>query len=95
MGFSVPQLEALHKAIALQRDGAACAASTDHVAHLQNFRLAIPVMDHDAVKFNWRVLYANLQETIAAPGLPHFDVVMVMLAVNMGLAKINPVVCMG
>src|ERR1044071_444702 len=92
-GFAVPQFKALHKAIALQRDGAAVPAASDHVAHLEDFGLAVAIVDHDAVELDRRVLDANLQETVAAGGLADFDIVMVMLAVNVRLAKIDPAGC--
>ena len=94
-GFAVPQLKAFHKAVALQSDGAAVSASPDHVAYLQNFRLAVAIVDHDAVKLDGRILNADLQEAVTARGLTDFNIVMVVLAVNVGLAKIDPVFRMG
>src|SRR5689334_945374 len=90
-GFAIPELKALHKAVALQRDSAAVSACPDDVADLQNFRLAVTVVDHDSIKLYRCILNAYLQETVAPCGLPHLNVVMVMLAVNVGLAKIAPV----
>src|SRR6478672_12258464 len=94
-GFAIPQLKAFHKAVTLQSDGPAVSATPDHIAYLQNFRLAIAIVDHDAVKLDGRILNADLQETVTARGLTDFDIVMVVLAVYVGLAKIDPVFRMG
>jgi hypothetical protein len=66
-------------------------AGADDIAHLQNFRFTIAVMDHDAVEFDGRVPYADLQETIATGGLADLNVVVVIMAINVRLAKVNPV----
>jgi hypothetical protein len=69
-------------------------ATPDHITYLQNFWLAVAVMDHDAVELNGRILNADLQKAVTARGLTHFDIVMVVLAVNVGLAKVDPVIRM-
>ena len=65
-GLAVPQFQALHDTVTVERDGAAALPGTDHVAHVQRLRLAVTVVDHDVVKLNWRVDDANLQEAVAA-----------------------------
>src|ERR1041385_5613642 len=90
-GFGVPELKAPHKAVTLQRDSAAMLATADHVADLYHFRLAVAVMDHNAVKLDGRVPYADLQEAITAGSLADLNVVMVMLAIDVRLAQVNPV----
>jgi hypothetical protein len=50
-------------------------------------------VDNDSVELDRRVLDANLQEAIAAGGLADVNIVMVMLSVNMRLAKKDPIGC--
>lgn len=69
--------------------------SADNVTHLQNFRLAVVVVDHDSIKLDGRILNPDLQEAVAARGLADFNIVMVVLAVYMGLAKIGPACSVG
>src|ERR1700749_1089552 len=94
MRFAVPQFQALDYAVAFKRNSAAVAAIADYVANLQRFRLAVAIVNDDAIKLYRGVVHANLQEAIASGSVAYFNVVMVMLAINVGLAKINPVFCM-
>ena len=70
-------------------------AFADDLADLQRLCLAVAIVDHDAIEFNRRVMNAYLKEAVTTGGLSHFNIVMVVLAVNVGLAKIDPVVRMG
>lgn len=78
----------------MQRDGPAMSTTVDDVAHLQDLRFAIAVMDHNTIKLDRSVLDANLQEAVTASGLADFNIVMIVLAVNMGLTQVNPVGCL-
>src|SRR5689334_2787052 len=95
MRFAVPQLQALHHAVTSQRNSAASSPPADNFANLQFLSLTIAIVDHDAVKLDRRIVYANLQEAVTAGIFADFNIVMIMLAVNMCLAKIDPVFRMG
>src|ERR1700743_1432307 len=95
MRFAIEQLQALHHAIACQRNSAAVSAAADYFTYLQWLGLSVAIVNNDAVKLDRRMFHADLQKTIAAGGAPHFNIVMGMLAVNMGLAKISPALRMG
>ena len=86
MRFAVPKFQALHDAISSQRNSPAPGSFADDVTNLQRLSLAVAIVDHNAVELNGRVVYADLEKAVAAGGLSHFDIVMIMLAVNMGLA---------
>ena len=95
MRFAVPQFKALYDAVPSQRDRTAPVSSADDFADLKRFSLSVAIVDDDAVKLNRRIIDADLQEAIASGSSTYFNIVMVMLAVNMGLAKIDPVCRMG
>jgi hypothetical protein len=92
MGFAVPQFQALYDAIPSQRNCPASAAFADNIANLQRFGLAVAIVNNNPIELNGRVVYADLKKAVSAGGLSHFYIVMIMLAVHVGLAKIYPVV---
>jgi|SRR5882672_10690924 len=91
MRFAIPQFQALYHAIAFQWNRAASATLANYVAHLKRFGLAIAIVDNNAVEFDGRVVYADLQEAITTGGFANFNIVVIMLAIHVCLAKINPV----
>jgi hypothetical protein len=95
MRFAVPQFQTLYNAVPSQRDRTALVSSADDFTDLKRFSLSVAIVDDDAVKLNRRIIDADLQEAIASGSFAYFNIVMVMLAVNMGLAKIDPVCRMG
>jgi hypothetical protein len=92
-GFAIPELKALDNAVSLKGDGAAVSTGADDVTHMQRFRLAVAVMDHNVVELNGSVVHANLQCAVAAREPADFNVVMIVLAVHVGRAKKSP--CLG
>jgi hypothetical protein len=95
MCLAIPQFQALHDAVTFQRNGAASCSIADYVADLQRFCLTVAIVNNNAVKLDRRVVYADLQKAVAAGSFSNFDIVMVMLTVNVRLAKINPVFRVG
>ena len=67
-----------------------CPPCADDVAHLERLWFAIAVVDHNVVELNGRIVDANLQEAVASGSLADFNIVVVVLAVNMRLAQIDP-----
>lgn len=91
MCFAIPEFQALNNAVTGQGNGAAPVSFADDLADLQGFGLSVAIMDHNAVEFDGRIVYTHLKEAITPGGSSHFNVVVIMLAVNMRLAQINPV----
>jgi hypothetical protein len=52
-------------------------------------------VDDDVVELNRRVVDADLQEAEASGSFSDLNVVMVMLAVDVGLAQVDPAGCIG
>jgi hypothetical protein len=90
MRFAVPQFQALHDAVAIQWNRAASAAGPDYFSHFQRLRFPIAIVDHDVVELNGRMHYAKLQEAVAAGRGADLDVIVIMLAIDMGLTQENP-----
>jgi hypothetical protein len=89
MCFAVPEFQALHHAVTGQWNVSAAFSPADDLTDLQRLCLAVAIVDYDAVKLDWRVLNANLEKAVASGSSADFNIVMVVLAVNMRLAKIN------
>jgi uncharacterized membrane protein len=48
-------------------------------------------VDYDVVELNGPVGHADLQKAICAGGLANLDVVVIVLAIHVGLAQVNPI----
>src|SRR5262249_47020601 len=95
IGPGVPQFEAVDDAVAGQRDGAAASAGADYVANLQGLGFAVAVMDYNVVELDGSVADAKLQGAKAPGTSSRFNIVMIMLTVDVGFSQKNPVGSMG
>ena len=66
-------------------------AGADYVAHLQGLGFAVAIMDYDVIERDRSVVDAKLQGAKPSGTSSRFDVVMIMLAVDMGFAQKNPI----